>query len=110
MQRADVGMVQRRGQTSLTLESLGEVLGRDFYRYFAMQSRVRSTIHFAHAALTKQPFDFVMSQPRTGLEGHGFMIAELACIRVHSRPKKVSSEMDAHARESDQFLVSNNVS
>jgi hypothetical protein len=70
VQRADIGMVQRRNRASLALETLtvlgpGNLDGND-----AIKARVTSLLDFAHAARTDGCENFVRAEVRTGFETH----------------------------------------
>jgi hypothetical protein len=72
--RADVGMIQRRGSACLALESrnpnriFAEPLRENLDRQFASKSLVLRPIHLSHATFSKDGEDFVMPERRARLD------------------------------------------
>ena len=72
--RANIGMIQRRSGARLALETLSRSLGRKGLRqnldgYVAMQPRVPRLIHLAHAALADGGEDLVGAKASSGGKG-----------------------------------------
>src|SRR5271170_1104943 len=80
--RANVGMVQYRcslclsPKTAQGLRIFGHVVGQELERYKAIQARVFSLVHYAHAAATELLGDAVV---RDGLADHSTMWREKTC-------------------------------
>jgi len=78
VERADVGMVQRRDGPGLAVEALpglgivGEMSGKNFDGDGSVETRVARTIHLAHAACTGRGNDFVRSNSCARGQGHGW--------------------------------------
>src|SRR5262249_11876216 len=74
--RADVGMVERRDGTCLALEALEcvgvrvEVLRERFQRDDPAEARVSRAIHLAHAARSERADDFIGADTNAGRERH----------------------------------------
>jgi hypothetical protein len=49
VQRADIGMVERRYSPRLALEPIAELLGRDLDRHFPIETCIVGAIHLPHA-------------------------------------------------------------
>ena len=62
VQRANVGMIQRRHGASFALETLTELGLGSFDRNDAIEARVASLVHFAHSARTDWRKDFVWAE------------------------------------------------
>jgi hypothetical protein len=78
VQRADVGMVQRRDGSGFPLEAFSEMLGGDFDRYVAVEARVGGAVHLSHPALAKMADDLVGPQFVAGSQCHD-------CRRVYRK-------------------------
>ena len=71
---ANVGMIQSRDRPGFLLETIGEILVRDFDRYVAAETRVAGAINLAHSTGADQRKDFVGSQTSPGGKPHGVRI------------------------------------
>ena len=58
-------MIQRGDSSCFSLETRSQGLEVDLDRDDSPQSRIASSVDFAHAARTDQTFDFVWSETRT---------------------------------------------
>ena len=83
--RGDIGMVQRREQLRLALESRDAIrvghkgVGEDLDRDVATELRVARAIDLAHAAGAEWRDDFIGPESRTGSKQHG--VARRAWVR-----------------------------
>jgi hypothetical protein len=59
VERADIGMIQRRDSAGLTLEPVAELLRRKLDGHFAPEPSVGSTVDFAHSSSAESPRDSV---------------------------------------------------
>ena len=82
VERAEVGMVQRRHRAGLAREAIGELLRRDLYRDLAAEPRVVGAIHVRHPTLAERLEDFVGPQAGARLQRHRRSI-----LRVSARLK-----------------------
>jgi hypothetical protein len=67
---ADVGMVECRYRARFALEALRKLFFYNFDCNSAIQSRVASTIDFAHASGANGFEEFISAQPSSGSQGH----------------------------------------
>ena len=73
----DVRMLQSRRRACFLLESTeplgvgGHFLGQYFDRDLSTQFEIAGLVHFSHAARAQLGEDFVVTEARAGLEGHG---------------------------------------
>ena len=103
MQRADVGMIQRRGGMGLALESLaafetGRHMSRQaFERDDAIQPRVSRSVDLAHATDADEREDLVSDRGES-------QVASLADLRPPqpTRAARPSESRDRVVRETDQ--------
>ena len=76
MQRADVGVIQRRNSAGFALEALpgikigGKMRRQDLDRDGAIQARVPGAIHLAHAASAQRRLNFIGPEFRPGGKCH----------------------------------------
>ena len=85
MERADVGMRQRRDALRFALEAgpaigiSGDVSRKDFNRDGALEAGVAGLVDFAHPPVADQAEDFVGAEPRPSDKGHrGFSVGVYA--------------------------------
>jgi len=64
VQRADVGMIQRRNAVGFALEPVGKSLGGNLDGDFAIQASVAGPVHLAHSARADGCKDLVRAQAR----------------------------------------------
>jgi len=76
VERADVGVVERRDRLRLALEAVAELRvlrelgGKDFDRDAAIESGITRAIHLAHATGSDRRDDFIWAEPCTGRNCH----------------------------------------
>ncbi len=74
VERADVGMIQRRDGPSLALEPLREGFLRHLDRDDAVEASVTSFVDVAHAAAPKRSYDFIRAEASSVHERHGLRV------------------------------------
>ena len=70
VERADVGMIQRRDSARFALESFAELGLGNLDRDDAIEARVAGLVHLAHAARADGRKDFVRAEFFAGRERH----------------------------------------
>ena len=85
VERANVGMIDRRNRARFDLKPFGKLAGQQFHRDNTAEPRISGLVHLAHTARTDGCQDLIGAQSGSGSKGHKECRPILAYPRSGSR-------------------------